>query len=70
MTLDSYLGAARLVAGVPRFLRRRVTAADARAIVERRRRSRAADFLALARAVVYGHASLLSAAGDRVTCAP
>ena len=68
MTLDGYLAAARLVAGVPRFLRHRLGVAEARAILERRRRSRAADFLALARAAVYDHGAspyraLLAAAG-------
>ena len=68
MRLDGYLAAARLAAGVPRFLRHRLDVAEARAIVERRRRSRGVDFLALARAAVYGHATspyraLLAAAG-------
>lgn len=55
MNATEILALARLVAGLPGFLRRPIDPVRARAIVEERRRRRGPDFLALARAAIYDH---------------
>ena len=53
LTRSDFLAAARLAAGLPRFLRDPVDLGQARAIVERRRARRGPDFLELLRTGVY-----------------
>lgn len=53
---DARVGA-RLLWRLPAFLRRPITAEEARATLRDRLERREADFLALARRLIYGHAA-------------
>jgi hypothetical protein len=54
-SLAEITSAVRFFAGVPRSLRRTLASDEARAVLARRRRDRAADFLALAGRTIYGN---------------
>ena len=66
--LSELVAFARFLAGVPRFVRRRMTAAEALAIVQERLRSRESNFLDVVDRGIYGnphspYRALLQAAG-------
>jgi hypothetical protein len=55
-SLDDLVAGARLVRGLPSFVRQPVGLDEARAVLQRRFEARAADFLAVARLALYGRA--------------